>query len=174
MFWLLGFLMLLLLIIIWLLVSALELNIDTRTLHAELRWKTIGRVRVWHEQQWHIGFRIFFFAKTVPLTDLMRTKGQPKKIRLENQASKPFRLQNIAGRMIDALKSFDVNECTLAIDTGNHARNAYLFPLNYTPFAKGHLYVNFFGENYFVVSIRNRPWKILYSFFRRSFVKHKF
>lgn len=170
MYWLLGFLVILVLLSAWLLVSALELRLDTRALQAELNWRTIGRVQVWHEQQWLIQFRIFFFSKTLPISELKGTKGKPKKVKTETKAGRPFRFKNIPGRMINVIRSFEVLECTLAIDTGDHCRNAQLYPLNHIPYARGHLFVNFNDENYFVLKIRNRPWRILNAFFRRSFV----
>lgn len=170
MYWLLGILMFIILLIAWLLVSAFELKLDTRVLQAELSWKTIGMVKVWHDQQWLIRFRILFFSKTLPISELKRTKGQSKKIRTETKVHTSSRLKNIPGRMIDVIRSFELLECTLAIDTGDHCRNARLYPLNYVPYARGHLFINFFDENFLVLKIRNKPWKILYAFFRRSFL----
>ncbi|HLO81054.1 MAG TPA: hypothetical protein VK166_08850 [Chitinophagaceae bacterium] len=168
MFWLLGLLMLILLLITWLMTAPLEMKLDTRIPAAELTWKTIARARVWYEHAWLIRFRIFFFSKTVRLTELKRSPGKAKKVTARK--SKPSRLKNMPGRFLNVVRSFTVTECTLAMDTGDYTTNARLYFLNYAPLTRGHLFMNFNDENYLVLKIRNRPWKIIFAFFRRSIV----
>ena len=64
------------------------------------------------------------------------------------------------------LKTIHVTEWQLAIDSGSYILNAKLYPLNYLPHTAQHIHVNFTDENYLMVKIRNRPWKILYAFLR--------
>jgi len=63
-------------------------------------------------------------------------------------------------------RTFHILEWKLAIDTGDYTRNAQLYPLNFMPGAFSHLQVNFRDENYLVLKISNRPWKIVYAFLR--------
>jgi hypothetical protein len=168
MFWLFGLLMLVLLVITWLMSSVLEMDLDTRIPQAELRWGTIGRVRVWFEQEWLIRFKILFFSRTFTLSELQKKPGKPKGVLVHDK--KPSRFKQVPGRMWDVVRSFKVTECRLAIDIGDNAANARLYFLNYVPLTRGHLFVNFNDENHLVLKVRNRPWRIFYAFFRRSIV----
>ncbi len=168
MFWLFGFLMLVLLLITWLLLATLELNVDTRIPVAEICWKTIGRARIWYERDWFVHFRILFFSKKLTLSELKKNPAKPKKIPASE--NRPSRFKHMPGRMLDVLRSFKVTECRLAIDTGDYTTNARLYFLNYAPYSRGHVMMNFNDENYLVLKVRNRPWKIIYAFFRRSIV----
>jgi hypothetical protein len=168
MFWLFGLLMLVLLFITWLMASLLEMKLDTRIPAAELTLKTIGWARIWYEHEWLIRFKIFFFSRTFTLSELQKNPGKPKKVITHEK--KPARFKHMTGRILDVVRSFDVAECTLAMDTGDSATNARLYFLNYVPYTRGHVFMNFNDENYLVLKIRNRPWKIIYAFFRRSIV----
>ncbi len=68
--------------------------------------------------------------------------------------------------MIRVLRTFRVTEWRVAIDTGDYARNAQLYPMNFLPYAFKHLDINFRDENFLVLRIRNRPWKMIYAFLR--------
>jgi hypothetical protein len=67
-------------------------------------------------------------------------------------------------KMVKLIKSCRVSEWQLAVDTGDYTCNARLFPLNYLPYTFEHVYINFRDDNYLVVKIRSRPWKMLYAF----------
>ena len=69
-------------------------------------------------------------------------------------------------KIVRVIKTFRVTKWELAVDSGDYSRNAQLYPLNFLPYTFKHLYVNFRDENYLLLTIRNRPWKILYSFLR--------
>ena len=69
-------------------------------------------------------------------------------------------------KIIRIIRTFQVTEWQLAVDTGDHSRNAQLYPLNFLPGAFPHLQINFRDENYLVLKTRNRPWKIVFAFLR--------
>ena len=75
-------------------------------------------------------------------------------------------LNKLLKKMPRVAKTFRVSEFRLAIDTGDYIRNAQLYPLNFLPHGYQHLFVNFNDENFLVLKIINRPWKILYGFLR--------
>ncbi len=64
------------------------------------------------------------------------------------------------------LATFRVEQWQLAIDTGDYVLNAQLYPVNFLPRCYGHLQINFTGENYGYIRIRNRPWQLLYAYLR--------
>lgn len=69
-------------------------------------------------------------------------------------------------KAVNMAKAFRIIEWKLAIDTGDYVRNAQLYPLNFVPGFFNHLGVNFCDENYLVLKIVNRPWRILYTYMR--------
>jgi hypothetical protein len=148
--------------------AQLEMTLDTRIPEAELSLKTIARARIWYEKEWLIRFKIFFYSRTMELSDLKKSSTTPKKVITHQK--KQSRLKNIPRRILNVVRSFNVTECTLAMDTGDNTTNARLYFLNYTPYTRGHLFINFNDENYLVLKMKNRPWKILFAFFRRSIV----
>jgi len=96
-------------------------------------------------------------------------KSKPKKIKDTAKKKKPKRrmeLRPLLKKIVRIIKTFRVTEWRLAIDTGDHTRNAQLYPLNFSPRTFRHLYINFSDENYLLLKTRNRPWKILYAFLR--------
>lgn len=150
----------------WLLISPFRMIVDTRIPMTELRWVSIGRVRIWYEGEWWLSMQILFFQKTMRLSEI---KAKPKKIKNAKAKEKPGKKMKISRMLmkgIRVIKTFRVNEWQLAIDTGDHTRNAQLYPLNFLPYAFKHLHINFRDENYLVLKIRNRPWKILYALLR--------
>ena len=142
------------------------MEIDTRIPGAGLRWISIGNVRVWYENEWLLSMRILFYRKTIRISEIKRT---PKKIndgKTKKKEKRKMEIVRILKKMIRMLKTFRVTEWNVAIDTDDYIRNAQLYPLNYLPGILGHLHINFQDENYVVLKIRNRPWKIIYAFLR--------
>ncbi|MDP4264055.1 MAG: hypothetical protein Q8941_16125 [Bacteroidota bacterium] len=152
-------------IAVWLLISPFIVEIDTRIPQAGVRWVSIGSARVWYEDEWWFSIRIFFFRKTMRFSEI---KAKPKKIkdRVKKKARKKMKISRVWVKMVRVIKTFRVKEWQLAFDTGDHTRNAQLYPLNYLPYTFKHLYINFGDENYLVLKTRNRPWKVLYAFLR--------
>jgi len=166
MIWLIGIVVFLLLILCWLLISPLVINIDTRIPNAGIRWVSIGNARIWFEEEWWLSMRILFFRKTFRLAEI---KGKPRKTKVRKEIKESKRKTNINRMMmkiVRVIKTFRVTKWELAVDSGDYSRNAQLYPLNFLPYTFKHLYVNFRDENYLLLTIRNRPWKILYSFLR--------
>ena len=70
---------------------------------------------------------------------------------------------------LNRLKSFRVIEWCIAIDTGDKIKNGWLYPLNFSPYTRQHLYINFMDENYLVLRIRNAPWMLAFAFLKYFF-----
>jgi len=150
--------------LLWLLVSPVVLEIDTRTPAATVNWRTIGDVQVWFEDEWWLSFRLFFFRKTIRFADMKSKEKKKRPGRIKRKKKIDFR--RMLRKIGQVITSFQVMEWRLALDTGDNCRNAQLFPLNYLPRSTDHLLINFMDENYLVLKIRNRPWKMLYAFLR--------
>lgn len=155
------------LILCWPFLAPLELLIDTRTPHASLRWISIGQVNIiYKEHKWWLRLNVFFVHKQWDLERLIltkRKKKKPAKPRKKTKVHKARRLRKI----LNVVKTFRVTKWQLAIDTGDVTKNAWLYPLNFSPYTRQHLYINFLDENYLVMIIRNAPWKMAYAFLKK-------
>lgn len=158
--WILIIVILVLLLACWLLLSPFLLELDTASLSASFTWKGIGNANVWYNNEWWLFFRIFFFHKKIKLQGLNKKKEKPALTPLEKKPGTPVPYHKI----VSCLKTFRVDEWTLAIDTGDYPLNAKLYPLNFLPGLRDHLDVNFMDRNYFYLKIRNTPWKLLYAY----------
>jgi len=152
------------LFILWLLISPLSVEIDTRIPEAKFRWTSIGGATIWYNGEWLLDFWVFFYHKTIHFSEI---NGKPHKKRLPQKKSKKnVRFNRMLKKIIAVAKTFRVKEWQLAIDTGNYIYNGKLYPLNFLPHLSQHVRINFTDENYLVLRISNRPWKILYAFLR--------
>jgi hypothetical protein len=149
----------------WLLFSLLKLEVDTRIPNAELRWIGVGSVRIWYEDEWWLSIRLFFYRKTIRFTQI-NTRSEKLNSTAKTEQRKKLKIKRRLKKIIRVIKTFRVIEWQIAIDTGDHTRNAQLYPLNFLSRALGHLSINFRDENFLVLKISNRPWKILYAFLR--------
>ncbi|MEP7374991.1 MAG: hypothetical protein ABI675_16460 [Chitinophagaceae bacterium] len=166
MIWLIIVLLFLLVFFCWLLTSTVEVEIDSRVPMAKLRWISFGKVVLWYDDEWRLSIRILFFKKIIRLSEI---KSKPEKIKdaaAKKKSKRRMKIRQLLKKAVRIIKTFRVTEWRLAVDTGDHTRNAQLYPLNFLPGTFRHLQINFRDENYLVLKIRNRPWKILYAFLR--------
>ena len=164
--WVIGIVIFLLFIVFLLLLSPLFMEVDTRIPAASLQWQNIGHATIWYDEEWKLSMQLFFYSKTISINKL---KNKPRKkksgLQKKKQLKKGSRFQKVK-KMIRVLQTFRVTEWKLALDTGDYTRNAQLYPLNFIPYTHEHLHINFTGENYLLLKIRNRPWNILVAYFR--------
>ena len=167
--WITGLLLLLLLLLCWLLLSSLNIEMDSRIPGAGIKWGTIGTAKIWYDKTWRMYISAPFYEKTFPLVEL---KGKSRKIIPEDEAKKKKKQRNmrrVLKMIIPMAKTFRITEWKLALDTGDYSLNAPLYPLNFLPYTINHILVNFQNENYLVLKVRNRPWKILIVFLKSIF-----
>ena len=159
--WILTIVILLFLMLCWMLFSPLVLELDSSSPSASFTWPGIGKALLWYDDQWRIFFQVFFFRKELTLSGIKKKPGKPDK-KQKQKSKRPIPVY----RMVNCLRSFSIVEWKLAIDTGDYALNARLFPLNFLPMFQHHLDVNFVEKNYFYMKIRNYPWRMIYAFLR--------
>jgi hypothetical protein len=148
--------------VLWLLTAPLVLEIDTRVPEAQFRITGIGNCRISYQEEWMLRFRILFFRKTIRTAAIQRKKKGPAKKRTKKRMT----FGKLFKKVISVLRSFRVEQWELAIDSDEIIQNARLYPLNFLPRFRNHLRINFTGDNYFYIRIRNRGWKILYAYWR--------
>lgn len=64
------------------------------------------------------------------------------------------------------MNSFQVRRFQLSLDTGDHVLNAWLYPVNFISVLRHRIRINFNGENYLAVTVRNRPLRMLYAWIK--------
>ena len=64
------------------------------------------------------------------------------------------------------LKTFQIVQWKIAVSADDHTKNAYWYWLNFFPLTRQHVLINFMDENYFVLVIRNRAWRMAYVFIK--------
>ena len=154
------------LILCWFLFAPLELQIDTRTPRASVRWVSIGLVMVLYEKEkWWLKMSLGFFHKQWDLEKLIVRRKKKIKAAPSIHRKRPNRRVRLK-KVLNVIKTFRVIEWELAIDTDDVVRNAWLYPLNFFPRARRHVNINFAGENFLAIKIRNAPWKLAYAFLK--------
>lgn len=166
MFWII-LLLLLLLIVGWLLLSPIEMHIDTRVPHATFSWLSIGGATVIYEkQEWFLKVRVLLFRKEWPISKLLAhpaRKKKPEKVKKSGGSTANLKVMRRAFKM---LKTFRVIEWKLAVDGNEHLSYAMLYPLNFLPYLQRHLYINYEDETYLLLKISNQPWRMVYAWIK--------
>lgn len=145
------------------LIAPLVLEIDTREPQVKIKWSGLGNFLLGYREEWFMRFQFFFFRKTLPLAGIKRKK----KIKGTEKKKKRPSFIKIFKKGKRVLRSCTVEQWELALQHDDATQNARLYPLNFVPRFRDHLRVNFTGENYLYLRIRNRAWKMLYAYFRK-------
>lgn len=160
----LGFFLLLLLILVWMLIAPIILWVDTEKGRFEIHWKGLIKSRlVLYNNSLVLWNKFLFWKKDVDLLKLDRKKTfkrQKDKSQQSQNKLKGFR------KMISVLKSFDVISYRINLDTGDYAVNGLFYPLIYflgERRKKGFFRINFNGVNSIQLRLENRMYKIVWA-----------
>lgn len=167
MFWLISILVIFILILCLVLLSVIVIEVDTRIPQAGFRWGNLGTATIWYDDEWWLGIQVLFYRKKIRMSAIKRKSAKIQVANARKKPAKKRKLKDVLRKVFSVVKTFEVIECKLAIDTNDYAFNAQLFPLNFLPKGGGHIFINFNNENFFVLKVINYPWKILYSFFKK-------
>lgn len=157
---------LILLLVLWILLSPVDLYIDTRKPEITLRWISILEASVYCvENDWILTIDSFVFKKQFNLFDLIST-GIGRKQPIKPAAKKRKKPSLAFSKFLNMLNTFQIKEWQLAMDTGDYVTGAWLYPLNFMPGLFGHMHLNFSGQNFLVLRIRNQPWRLAFAFLK--------
>jgi len=159
MIWFLVFVVIFLLVFL-LLLSPLELSIDTRIPLIVMRWGRVGKAMfTWKNEEWMISLDFLFFHRKWSLEKIIY--GTKKTSKRSEKKQKTKRKSRDWRRLFQVLRSFQVSKWQLVIDSDDYVQNAYLYPLNFMPYVRNHVRINFLDENYLVATIKNTPWRMI-------------
>lgn len=154
---------LLFLLLCWLFISPLECTIDTRVPVAVIRWISIGKAAiVFEKEEWWMKVNILFFHRKWTLEKLFLT--QKRKPVIQKQERK--RKGKLLKRILHVFQTFKIKQWQIAIDSEDSINNALFYPLNFLPYLRQHIYINFTDQNYVTMTIRNVPWRIIYAWLK--------
>ncbi|MDN3655273.1 hypothetical protein QWZ08_06545 [Ferruginibacter paludis] len=151
---------LIVLLLCWLLVVPVVLEVDTCVPFASMRWGKFAGAVIWYDEAWRFSFRMFFFKKTMPFSEMKRRPGKAAKS--THKKARPAKKNNLK-KIVAIIKACEVKEWRLAIDTGDIVLNGQLFALNFLPVCYQHVAINFTGESYAYLKLQYQPWKIVYA-----------
>ncbi len=162
----LGVLLLLLLILLYGLINPITVLIDSRAETIRLTWKGIGSVWVLGEMSNPvIRIRMLGWQKNISLLDL-RGSSKKKELQKEKKArnrswKRPdwltFQL------IVRLLKTFQIQQLRLDLDTRDYLQNAYWYPV-FWGLSRGNrqFRINFQGKSELVLVITNHPWRLVW------------
>ena len=151
------------LLLAWLVFGPITIRIDTD--HHEYSLNMVHLLTIspqWDEQGFRFLFQFPFYQfkldpqeKTKP--KIKKTKGKTKKGGIK------------LNKIWSVLKSFKVRQFALSLDTDDYCLNALIFPVFHQLTVMGlQIKVNFQGENYCLMVIRNNLWRMGISYLKAS------
>lgn len=147
----------------WILLSTLEFIIDTRIPMVMIGWKSIGKAMlVYENNEWWFKIQVLFLYKNWSFLEMILSDKSERKKKKKVQSKKSTANSKWLSKLINMFKTFRVIQWKIAISSGDNIENAWLYPLNFFPYMRQHLLINFTGENYLVLTARNKPWRLLY------------
>lgn len=165
MLWIILFLFIL--ILGWLLLSPLEVKIDTRVPVTRVRWKSIGNATLFYddEQLW-LKVGVLFFSKKWSLMQIIFADRKKKKKIAQSRRKKNRGKPTTILKFFKILKTFQIVQWEIAFSADDNTKNAYWYWLNFFPLTRRHVHINFIDQNYLVLVIRNKAWRIAYAFIK--------
>ena len=156
--------LLILLLIGWILISPLELKIDTRVPEVIIRWRSIGRASVVYDNdEWWLNIHVLFFKKNWSLMQMIFADKKNKKKVKAIQGQRKKGRGKWMGKFITIIRTFRISQLRIAFGSSDNTINAKLYPLNFLPLTRQYIYINFTDENYLLLTIKNRPFRIIYA-----------
>ena len=125
---------------------------------------SIGKAALMYtEEQWWLKVQVLFFRKKWTVVQIIFADRKKARKVKHLQKKKGIARGNRLLKFFNVVKTFRVTQWKIAISSGDNARNALLYPLNFLPHTRQHVDVNFIDENYLVLTIRNQPWRIIHA-----------
>lgn len=161
--------LILILIISWMLLTPIQLNIDSTKNTYLLVWKGIASARLIPKpNDIHLRFKIFFWKKDYfPLREkpsLFKKKAKKKDSKEKNKKS--LSLSKLSEKAKRILSTFQVKILRLRLDTDDYVRNSLLFPIFYFLRKKNvQLSINYEGNSEVELLVENRLYRLLMAIF---------
>lgn len=107
---------------------------------------------------------ILFIKKEWNLEQLLFKERKPTPVNKKKQVKKTSRPPFY--KAVNIFRSFRVTQWELAYCSDDYFKSGSLYGLNFLPIIRQHVIINFTGENYLLLKVRNTPWKIVFAWMR--------
>lgn len=165
-------LILLFVLLLGLLIAPMQLYIDTPRQVFSLRWSKLLETRlIGVDDIPKIQLQIFFWRKEWDVFQLLSSSQKQRKKPSTASQKKPKKRSNRFFRMSyktmfrkakQVLRSFEVKQCDVRLDTDDFVRNSYLYPIFYMLNGKNRkLSINYQGEASVQLLVQNRLYRII-------------
>lgn len=159
-------LLLIISLLAWILLSPLQFEIDTRVPVIMVQWKSIGNATlIYEDEEWWLKIRVLFFSKKWNLMQMIFT-GRKKKKQDQSHRKKRTRKSVTVLKIFKIFKTFEIVHTEVAFSAEDNILNAQWYWLNFFPLTRQHVHINFIEENYLVLVIRNKAWRMAYAFIK--------
>lgn len=151
----------------WVLIAPLQLQIDTTTGRYQIEWKSIGYGRlITRPTVIAIRLKLLFWQKEWPLQALVG--GRSKRTERPTDTEKPTRKtkKDRAPRfnVRALLRTFQLKQLRLHLDTDDFILNSYLFPIFYFLSGRNRDFkINYEGEASLQMVVENRLYRVLWA-----------
>lgn len=161
------FLLLIILLLVWILLSPLVFEIDTRVPVIMILWKSIGNATLFYEDEvWWLKIRVLFFSKKWNLVQMIFADSKKRKKKNLSREKKDKGKSIPVLKLFKIFKTFQIVHWEIAFSSSDNTRNAWLYWLNFFPLTRQHVHINFVDENYLVLVIKNKVWRMAYAFIK--------
>ena len=157
-------LLVILALLLWVLFAPLSIKADTYSNEYYLSWGGIGKAEfIPLPDDILIRLRLAFWKKELYPLHPSPPKAKKKPHKKEHKGGGPLPLR----RMISVLKTFEIRDFRLEVDTDDYVWNACLYPVFYwiKPLQK-YVALNFQGRNECRLLIRNRVWRMAWGWWK--------
>jgi len=158
MWWAVIFLLLIALLL-FMFITPIVVELNSETGRCQLQMTGIGRVNLILDESFTLNVQLFFFNFTIHMLPIARVREiQEEKISERKVRKSHFRLKKI----ISVMKSFQVQQFYLDLDTGNFVLNSWLFPVaQFFDPTHHRVTLNFIGRNECVITLKNNLLRIV-------------
>ncbi len=148
--------------ILWMLFTPIVLIIDTTQGVYKVRWKGIASFEMSIQKDEPIlQLRIWFWKKDFHLLESLSKSRKPDSEK-KTEKRKPRKKRNWRRLGLRLVRSFQVRQFAIKLDTDDYVLNSYLYPIFHLLNSKSlHLGINYQGESSLQLQIENRLIRLL-------------
>lgn len=151
------------LLMVYVLIVPIIFYVDTSSHQYYIQIKGVLKLSCLYDEDELVKLKLRLFGFDHYAYPLRRIQKSTSKVKEVKSSKKSYAKSLSFKKLWRILKSFEVKQFYLEIDTGDCIKNAKLYPVcaccNY--YFGSRMYVNFQGRNRLVLSIQNRPIRLL-------------
>lgn len=157
-------------LVAWVLIAPLQLQIDTSRDHYQIAWKRIGYGKlITRPTEIVVRLKLLFWQKEWPLPALVGgpSKRTERPTKTEQPTRKPQKDRAPRFKVRALLRTFQLKQLRLHLDTDDFVLNSYLFPIfHFLNRENRELKINYRGEAFLQMVVENQLYRIIWALLR--------